>query len=150
LPRHDFRPITFAASVLRFVPAGGKPSFDVSLTALAQEPIARIDQLSDCHDRMPLSSDAEPSETVSFWQSDPPVLTVCRLFVVSSLSCSTCVHLARSDIDPDLVASRSLGDMGGTVRVVQLGASSSSEAHLAGAQGGSPGHRVERCGRPEG
>jgi hypothetical protein len=38
LPRHDFSPVTFAASVLRFVLEGSEPTLDVNLTAFAQEP----------------------------------------------------------------------------------------------------------------
>ena len=41
LPRHDFGPVTLAASVLGFVLAGCKPAFDVDLPTLSQEPLAR-------------------------------------------------------------------------------------------------------------
>src|SRR5258708_4796516 len=54
LPRHDFSPVAFAASVLRFVMAGSEPSFDINLTAFAQEPVARIGQRSECDDPMPI------------------------------------------------------------------------------------------------
>jgi hypothetical protein len=47
LPRHDFSPGTLAASVLGFVLAASEPSFDVNLTAFAEEPIARIGQRSE-------------------------------------------------------------------------------------------------------
>ena len=40
LPRHDFSPVTLAASVLRFVLAGRQPALDVNLTAFTQEPLA--------------------------------------------------------------------------------------------------------------
>jgi len=40
LPRDDFSPVTFAASVLRFVLAGSEPTLDVNLTAFAQELLA--------------------------------------------------------------------------------------------------------------
>ena len=56
LPRHDFSPVAFAASVLGFVLAGSKPSFDVNLTAFAQEPLARIGQPSECDDPMPIGA----------------------------------------------------------------------------------------------
>jgi hypothetical protein len=54
LPRYDFSPVAFAASVLGFVLAGIKPSFDVYLTAFAQEPVAGIGQLSERDDPMPI------------------------------------------------------------------------------------------------
>jgi hypothetical protein len=38
LTRHDFSPVTFAASVLRFVLAGSEQPFDVDQTAVAQYP----------------------------------------------------------------------------------------------------------------
>ncbi len=41
LSRHDFGPVTLAASVLGFVLAGRKPAFDVDLPTLSQEPLAR-------------------------------------------------------------------------------------------------------------
>ena len=50
LTRYDFSPITFAASVLGVVLAGSKPSFDVNLTAFAEEPLARIGQPSERDD----------------------------------------------------------------------------------------------------
>src|SRR5208282_572219 len=56
LPRHDFSPVTFTASVLRFVLAGCKPALDVNLTAFAQEPLARIGQPSERDDPMPISA----------------------------------------------------------------------------------------------
>jgi hypothetical protein len=56
LPRHDFSPVALAASVLSFVHAGSEPSFDVNLTAFAQEPVARIGQRSECDDPMPISA----------------------------------------------------------------------------------------------
>src|SRR6266436_5695628 len=56
LPRHDFSPVAFAASVLGFVLAGSKPSFDVNLTPFAQEPLARIGQPSECDDPMPIGA----------------------------------------------------------------------------------------------
>jgi hypothetical protein len=35
--RYDLSPVAFAAAVLRFILAGSEPSFDVNLTAFAQE-----------------------------------------------------------------------------------------------------------------
>jgi hypothetical protein len=56
LPRDDFSPVAFTAPVLRFVLTGSKPSFDINLTAFAQEPVARIGQLSECDDPMPIGA----------------------------------------------------------------------------------------------
>ena len=56
LPRHDFSPVTFAASVLRFVLAGREPSLDVNLAAFAQEPLARVGQPSERDDPMPIGA----------------------------------------------------------------------------------------------
>jgi hypothetical protein len=53
LERNDSSPVTFAASVLRFVLAGSKPSLDVDLAAFAQEPVACIRQSSERNDPMP-------------------------------------------------------------------------------------------------
>ena len=56
LPRHDFSPVTFAASVLRFVLAGSEPALDVNLTAFAQEPLARIRKRSERDYAMPFGT----------------------------------------------------------------------------------------------
>jgi len=56
LPRQDFSPVTFAASVLRFVLAGSEPTLDVNLTAFAQEPLARIRKRSECDHAMPFGT----------------------------------------------------------------------------------------------
>ena len=56
LARHDFSPVTFAASVLRIVLAGSEPTLDVNLTAFAQEPLARFGQPSECDDPMPIGA----------------------------------------------------------------------------------------------
>ena len=56
LPRHDFGAIAFAASVLGFVLAGGKPAFDVNLPAFAEVAFARIGQPSECDDPMPVGA----------------------------------------------------------------------------------------------
>src|SRR5580704_15152312 len=49
LPRHDFSAVALAASVLGFVPAGGKSSFDVDLAAFVEESFARVRQPAECH-----------------------------------------------------------------------------------------------------
>jgi hypothetical protein len=56
LTGHDFGPVALAAAVLGFVLAGSQPTLDVNLTAFAQEPLARIGQLSECDDPMPIGA----------------------------------------------------------------------------------------------
>src|SRR5271154_1808220 len=49
LSRYDFGPVALPASVLGFVLAGSKPSFDVDLAAFAKAPLTRVRQPSECH-----------------------------------------------------------------------------------------------------
>jgi hypothetical protein len=56
LPRHDFSPVTFAASVFHFVLAGSEPTLDVNLTAFAQEPLAGIRKRSERDHAMPFGT----------------------------------------------------------------------------------------------
>jgi hypothetical protein len=56
LTGHDFGPVALATAVLRFVLAGSQPTFDIDLPAFAQEPLARIGQLSECDDTMSISA----------------------------------------------------------------------------------------------